>query len=62
MYANGHGVPQDYVTAHMWLNLAGAQGREAYRETRDALAELMTPEQRAEAQRRAREWRPHSGR
>ena len=25
MYANGEGVPQDYVAAHMWFNLAGAQ-------------------------------------
>jgi TPR repeat protein len=22
MYANGQGVPRDYVRAHMWLNLA----------------------------------------
>ncbi len=24
MYASGRGVPQDYVSAHMWLNLAAA--------------------------------------
>src|SRR5208337_2841275 len=24
MYANGHGVPQDYVRAHMWFNIAAA--------------------------------------
>ena len=26
MYAKGQGVPQDYVRAHMWFNLAAAQG------------------------------------
>ena len=26
MYANGRGIPQDYVQAHMWLNLAADQG------------------------------------
>jgi TPR repeat protein len=25
LYASGHGVPQDYVTAHMWFNLSAAQ-------------------------------------
>ena len=38
MYLNGRGVPQDDVTAHMWLNLAGAQGLEEAREIRDRLA------------------------
>ncbi|MFN2150265.1 MAG: SEL1-like repeat protein, partial [Anaerolineales bacterium] len=28
MYSKGRGVPQDYVKAHMWLNLAAAQGFE----------------------------------
>jgi TPR repeat protein len=26
MYAKGQGVPKDLVRAHMWLNLAAAQG------------------------------------
>jgi TPR repeat protein len=26
MYYNGRGVPQDYVQAHMWWNLAAAVG------------------------------------
>ncbi len=62
MYANGEGVPQDYVAAHMWLTLAGAQSsgddREAYVQARKAVAALMTSEQIAEAQRLAREWKP----
>ena len=58
----GHGVPQDYVSAHMWLNLAAAQGEEKAAERRDYVAALMTPEQIAEAQRLARKWKPISER
>ena len=56
MYDIGRGVPQDYVTAHMWLNLAAATGHENARKARDLLKALMTREQIAEAQARAREW------
>ena len=55
-YANGEGVPQDYVTAHMWINLAAATGNENAREAREIVAASMTREQIAEAQARAREW------
>ena len=54
MYYQGHGVPQDYASAHMWLNIASANGDENSGEARDALADLMTPDQIAEAQARAR--------
>ena len=61
MYANGRGVPQDYVVAHMWYNLAGAQSssdeRDILVKAQDALGAEMTPEQIAEAQRLAREWK-----
>ena len=58
MYANGQGVPQDHVLAHMWFNLSAAQGDEDAVENRDRAAGLMTPDQLAEAQRLAREWKP----
>ena len=29
MYASGYGVPQDYVTAHMWFSLSAAQDDDA---------------------------------
>ena len=62
MYQNSRGVPQDYVEALMWFNLAAAPAsgydRDMSLKGRDALAERMTPEQIAEAQRRAREWQP----
>ncbi len=58
MYREGKGIPKDYVQAHMWYNLAAATWHFGAQEDRDALAELMTSEQIAEAQRLAREWRP----
>ncbi len=58
MYGKGQGVPQDYVFAHMWFNLSAAQGGEDARKNRDIAAELMTPEQIAQAQKLARDWKP----
>jgi len=63
MYDNGQGVPQDYVQAHMWLNLAAAglppgEDRDSAVKNRDIVAKLMTPAQIAEAQRLAGKWRP----
>ena len=58
MYAEGKGVPQDHVLAHMWFNLSAAQGNEKARKDRDNVAKVMTPDQLAEAQRLAREWNP----
>jgi TPR repeat protein len=60
-YLNGTGVPKDYVLAYMWFDLAAA--REGYSDSADAqnrddVAKLMTPDQIAEAQRLAREWKP----
>ena len=59
-YYTGEGVPQDYVEAHMWLNLAAARSsgelREGVVSLRDGVAEQMTPADLSEAQRRAREW------
>jgi hypothetical protein len=65
-YAKGEmgvGAP-DNVSAYMWFNLAAATfpASDPRRSTavgdRDAVAAKMTPEQIAEAQKRARDWRP----
>jgi TPR repeat protein len=56
MYANGQGVPQDYIQASMWVNLAAAQGQEEAVKGREILTKEMTPAQIAEAQRLATEW------
>jgi uncharacterized protein len=62
-YVDGTGVPQDYVQAHKWLNLAVSRFRASDKEkrdraviVRDGTAAMMTPAQIAEAQRMAREW------
>jgi S1-C subfamily serine protease len=57
-YLDGLGVPQDYVQAHMWSNLAAARGLAAAAKQRDEVAARMTAEQIAEAQKLARAWRP----
>ncbi len=58
MYAYGRGVPQDYVQAHMWFNLAASRGNAFATKNRGIIAQFMTPEQIAEAQRLARSWKP----
>jgi len=62
MYREGQGVPQDYTQAHMWFNLSGAGGNADAIKNRDILAGKMTPDQIAEAQRLAREWKPKMSR
>lgn len=58
MYERGDEVPQDYVKAYMWYSLGAANGVEAGIRLRDALAKKMEPDQIAEAQKLAREWKP----
>jgi TPR repeat protein len=62
MYANGDGVPQDLIAAHVWLTLAAAGSSEAARagalRGRDTVAQQLSPSQRAEADARARAWSP----
>ena len=61
MYMNGQGVPQDNVQAYVWISLAVSRAGNPNAWQLDALAQVamaMTPEQIAEAQRLAREWRP----
>ena len=58
MYEEGRGVPRDYVRAYMWYSLAVTNGWEGSGHRRDQIAEKMTPDQIAEAQRLAKEWKP----
>jgi uncharacterized protein len=64
MYLKGQGVPQDYVLAHMWFNLAASRSSASKKEERDIavtdrdlVASKMTPDQIAEAQKLARDWK-----
>ena len=59
MHERGEGVQQDFVKAYMWYSLGSANdGVEAGTRLRDALAKKMDPDQIAEAQKLAREWKP----
>ncbi len=56
-------MPQDYVQAAKWFNLAAAgsppgEDRDMAAKHRDLVAKHMTPAQIAEAQRLAAKWRP----
>ena len=55
-YGSGQGFEQDYLQAHMWANLAAANGHEGADKRRDVWSQLMTPEQIAQAQDMARDW------
>lgn len=55
MYDNGEGVPEDFVRAHMWFNLAAANGDTTAKENKDLIAQILTPADLATAQRLARE-------
>jgi uncharacterized protein len=57
-YAFGKGVPKDEVRAYMWLLLAGSKGIEVAKKNYGILEKSLTPQQRAEGQRMAREWKP----
>jgi TPR repeat protein len=60
-YLKGNGVTKDYVQAYMWLDLASAQGDERADDAHIYLASaerFLTPEQVAEAQRLAHEFKP----
>jgi len=65
LYDEGQGVTQDYVESYKRLDLAASRfppseksPREGAVSNRDLLARKMTSAQIAEAQNRAREWKP----
>ncbi len=63
LYFKGAGVPQDDVQAHKWFNIAAAtttskEGRNNAVSYRDNVESKMSPQQIAQAQKLAREWKP----
>lgn len=56
LYAQGKGVAQDYVAAHMWFAVAGTAKSDKNQANLRLLESQMTPEEIAEANRRAEEW------
>jgi TPR repeat protein len=55
MYANGEGVIQNNVYAHMWYSIAASSGNNSGIFNRDSLAKEMTPAQLEKAQALASE-------
>ena len=67
LFDKGFGVPQDWVQAEFWLILAAAQAngheRDYWTRIRDGVAQKLTLDQLADAQRRAYAWAaPYSAR
>ncbi len=58
MYLKGQGVPKDRVHAYKWFDIAASTGSEQAGENRAIVAKRMTPDQIAEAQKLARDWKP----
>ncbi len=56
MYSVGRGVPIDLVTAHKWFNLAALRGNGRAASLRREIADLMSEQEIAQAQRAARAW------
>ena len=55
-YANGQGVPNDYVMAHMYWNIAAVSGYKIAIKERDRIEGVMSDSQIEKAQDLAREW------
>ncbi|MDA7426919.1 hypothetical protein PGB28_00505 [Primorskyibacter aestuariivivens] len=53
LLSQGQGVEQDYLAAHKWFNIAAARGIAEAAPLRDALTDLMDPEDIASAQAEA---------
>lgn len=49
-------VPEDYVQAYAWCNIAAAQGKDEAERDKELIAERMTHRQRAWAQQLARQY------
>lgn len=56
VYATGLGVAEDLVQAHKWFNLAAVRGHEAAKVCRMEMADQMSADEIATAQKQAREW------
>ena len=56
MYAKGQGVVQDGVQAQIWLNISAALGNPIAKEGRQRVEKLLSAQQIAEAQSKAKEW------
>ena len=51
LYSTSRGVPQDYITAYTWFNIAAAQGLANAKQGRDAAAAYLNTTSLAMAQK-----------
>jgi TPR repeat protein len=58
MNVEGQGVPHNKAAAHMWFSLSAQQGNKNARIRLDELVPKMTPEEIAEAETLAENWKP----
>jgi len=57
-YANGNGVPRNFIEAYKWVSLAAAQGRENAKKALSKIESYLTPTEIVEAQKRAGQFKP----
>jgi TPR repeat protein len=57
MYYRGEGVDKDFVKTYYWFDIAKSNGNIKAKKWRDRIAERMTPEQLAAAQKMLEQWR-----
>ena len=58
MFFKGRGVLQDYVLAHLWVNLSSSQGIKNAIKVRNEIEKKMTKQQIEKAKELARNWKP----
>jgi TPR repeat protein len=58
IYAEGRGVPRDYIRAYAWFSLAMLAGDQLAQGNRDIAARNMTPAEIAEAEQLAQKVKP----
>ena len=56
LYSAGGQLPADYVTAHKWFNIAALRGNKDALKMRREIADQMSENDIASAQRAARDW------
>ncbi len=61
MYYRGEGVDKDFVKTYYWFDIAKSNGNIKAKKWRDRIAERMTPEQIAAAQKMLEQWRAKTG-
>jgi hypothetical protein len=57
MFGVGAGMPKSNIEAYKWFSLAAAQGNAGARTNKEIVARAMTPDQIAEAEQLAAQWR-----